>query len=188
MNSTPPSGPVDGGAHLGRGLADVLGDQVPRGYLDQVARGQQPQLRVHRRDQPGDGRLRGARVAGEHHVPASVRRSGSRRRGGAGRPGLGHQQPHLVLDPASPISASISAIGSVGQLHLRVVASVVGTSSTRISCSDSSSSTTPSARIRRACRAMARSSRPIVTPRIGEPPSARLHQLRRPCPARRPAG
>jgi hypothetical protein len=80
--------PLDDGLHLGRGLADVLADQVGPGDLDQVAGRQHAALAVDPGQQPGHGRLAGARVAGEHHVP---------RPGGDRHPGLGPQPGHLRL-------------------------------------------------------------------------------------------
>ena len=54
---------------LGRGLAEVAGDELGAVDLDQVAPRQQPQGPVDAADQPGHRRLAGARVAGEHQVP-----------------------------------------------------------------------------------------------------------------------
>ena len=65
-------GPVEGLPHPDGGLADEAGDELRAVGLDQVALLDHAEGPVDLREQPGHGRLAGARVAGEHEVAALV--------------------------------------------------------------------------------------------------------------------
>ena len=96
MKSTPPGGGRDDLGGLGRGLAEVAGDELGAVDLDEVAPGQQAQRLVDAADEAGHGRLPGAGVAGEHEVAGH---------GGALQPGvdaqlLDAQQGDLPVDLA----------------------------------------------------------------------------------------
>ncbi len=83
MRSVPSSAAVEHGDDLRRCLADVAGDEPGPVGLDQVALLHDAEGPVDARQQPGDGRLPGAGVAGEHEVAALVEHRAGRAAGAA---------------------------------------------------------------------------------------------------------
>jgi len=74
MSSTPPIARLSTSLVLGRGVPDVLADQVVAGHADQLPLAQVPELAEHLAHVRGHRRLARPRAAGEAHVQAGPRR------------------------------------------------------------------------------------------------------------------
>ncbi len=103
---------LEHGAGARRGLADVAGDELRAVGLDEVTLRDDAEGAVDLAEQPGDGGLAGARVAGEHEVVAGL----DRRQVALGADLLDPQQAgqpaHSSFTWSSPISSSSSASSS----------------------------------------------------------------------------
>ena len=91
---------LEHGTRACRGLPDVAGDEVRPVGLDEVALGDDRQRAQDLAEQPGDGRLAGARVAGEHEVVAGLQRRQAALGPDALDPQQARQPPDVGLDLA----------------------------------------------------------------------------------------